>query len=333
MPEDPQPQPTSAPPKRIETRDPKQLKPHPLQNIVIVDLQGPDYERLKSELEKNGQNDEIEVTTDDVIIDGHQRNRIALELGWSTVNVWVRNDLVDQDAIEERFITANVVRRHMSNLGKARCYKYMVEHERKQAAKPGRRLRDTPQARGDRRDKLGKMLGCSGRTLDRLLRVLETPLEVQQAVEDKKLKLQEAGRVADLPDVLQAKVAAAIRNGHDPRKVVAKYAPAKTRRKRTGDIGGQALHDLFIAADNLEPVQPEVKKFLTTDHLPLLQKVLVGVAELIEHIEQNPESCRTPFEKLQDLVKVTPNQVRKPRPATVLNSDRRNARSSEVVTN
>jgi ParB-like chromosome segregation protein Spo0J len=329
-----QPQSTSAPPKRLETRDPKQLKSHPLQNNLICDLQGLEYERLKSDLEKNGQSYEIEISADDVIIDGHQRNRIALELGWPTVKVWVRDDLADQAAIDHRFLQANLARRHMSKMEKARCYQYMIEQEQKQAAGfgRGRRQRGTAQSGGDYRDRIGKMLGCSGRTLDRLVRVLKTPIEVFRAFEKKKLTLQEAGRVADLSPEQQAKVAEAIRSGKNPRKVVTKYAPAKTRPKRPGDIGGPALNNLKAATAEAERVKLQIEQCLNTDHLPFLQDGLLLFLELAEYIEQNPEKCRTLAEKIQDLAKGTPSQVRKPQPATVQKGDQRPANRSRRVT-
>lgn len=323
-----QPQPTSAPPKRLETRDPKQLKSHPLQNVVIVDLKGPDRDRLKSDLDKNGQSYEIEITADDVIIDGHQRNRIALELGWPAVKVWVRDDLVNQAAIEDRFLTANLNRRHMTPLEKARCYKYLIE----QAAKAGQRRRKTDGVRGDRRDELGKILGCSGRTLDRWLRVLETPVEVQQAVEAKKLTLQEAERVADLADVLQEKVAAQIREGHDPKRVIASYTLAKARQDRTGKSASRALKNFLSTANYLEQLKAEAKECLTTYDRARLQRVQATVTELIQHIDEDPDSCGTIAEDLQDLEKVAPNQVRKPRPATVQKGDQRPAKRSKLVT-
>jgi hypothetical protein len=76
----------------------------------------------------------------------------------------------------------------------------------------------------------------------------------------------------------------------------------------------------------------EVKECLTTHDLPRLQNVLVVVAELTEYIEENPDSCRTYAEELEDSEKVTPNQVSQPRLATVQKRDRRIARGSEEVT-
>ncbi len=51
---------------------------------------------------------------------------------------------------------------------------------------------------GELRDRIGESLEMSGRNLDRYLRVLETPLEIQIGVRDGQLNLVPASRIASL---------------------------------------------------------------------------------------------------------------------------------------
>ena len=107
--------------------------------------------------------------------------------GREKIPAWIRDDLKDQRAIDNRFITANLNRRQMSRLDQARAYKRLKEIH----GKYGR-------AKGDTRDFLAKQFGVSGRTLDRYLRVLETPKVVQEAVDDRKLSMQDGVDVSFL---------------------------------------------------------------------------------------------------------------------------------------
>src|SRR5262249_53696797 len=97
----------------------------------------------------------------------------------------------------------------------ARCYKRLKELEKKNRSG---RLLDCELK--DLRDKIGKRLGVSGRTLDRYLRVLNTPQEVQDAVTANKLAVTVAGKVAGLRKVEQEQIAREIREGGDPGKVI-----------------------------------------------------------------------------------------------------------------
>ena len=168
--------------RRIETRHPKDLLPHPLQNELLADLGEHELQSLADDMGRNGQLQVIEITEDNVIIDGHQRVRAALKLGLDEVSVWVRDDLKDDEAVEKRFIEANFNRRQMSKLDQARCYRRLRQIER---------CRDD--VKGDLRDFVAERFGVSGRTLDRWDRLLNTPIEVQRAWEADKLTLAVAG--------------------------------------------------------------------------------------------------------------------------------------------
>jgi hypothetical protein len=85
------------------------------------------------------------------------------------------------------------------------------------------------------RDQLGKRFNMSGRNLDRYLRVLSTPIEVQHAVDADKLPITLAEKVAGLKKHQQEKIAAEISAGKDPRQVVRQVVASGTKRHKSVD--------------------------------------------------------------------------------------------------
>jgi hypothetical protein len=76
----------------------------------------------------------------------------------------------------------------------ARCYKRLKQLE---SGKPDARLWDFEHR--ELRDRIGKRLNLSGRTLDRYLRILDhTPKEVQDALEADRVPMTIAEKVASL---------------------------------------------------------------------------------------------------------------------------------------
>jgi ParB family chromosome partitioning protein len=184
---------------------------------------------LKQSLDK-GLNFPIEITPDNVVIDGHQRLRAARELGWKEIQVWVRHDLPNQQAIDQRHIEANLDRRQLSRLEEARLIKVLCDLER--SSLPRRHAASL----GDVRDRIGRRFGMDGRTAQRWMNVLETPREVQDAVSRGKLSMILAEKVSRLTRELKQQVADRIRKGENPNRVVKKLLtpqtePAKRSRK------------------------------------------------------------------------------------------------------
>jgi hypothetical protein len=72
---------------------------------------------------------------------------------------------------------------------------------------------------------IARSLGMSGRNLQRYLHVLAAPPEVQDAFEEKRVKLVDAARVASLPRADRELLAARLRAGEDARTVFAEFFP------------------------------------------------------------------------------------------------------------
>lgn len=208
------------PERKIERRRLDELKPHPQQYAVFP--KPPEYliKELATDIENNGLQLPVEILSDGTIIAGHKRTEAARRLGWNEIDVWVRADLDDDPAAAEiRLIEDNATRGHYSRLVLARCY---LREKELRGRSPLARV--TSNESMEFRDLMGKRLGLSGRTLDRHLRVVRlTPVEVQNAVETGDVPMAVALDVANLADAAKEQIAAAIREGRNPRDVIDEF--------------------------------------------------------------------------------------------------------------
>jgi ParB/RepB/Spo0J family partition protein len=209
--------------KFVGKRSPKDLQPHPRQAEFFGDMRGGAFAELVASIKDESLHQPIEITPGDVVIDGHQRLRAAKELGLEEIEVWVRDDLEDEDAIDRRHIEANATRRQLGRLDQARLIKALYAIERRRTGRPD------GAARGDTRDRIARRFGLDGRTAQRWMNVLETPREVQDACSAGKLPMTQAEKVGRLPEAEQELIAGQIRGGRDPQEVVKAFLPRTSR--------------------------------------------------------------------------------------------------------
>lgn len=174
-------------PKR-ENRRLTELVPHSDQAKYYRHYGEYAYAALKDDIAKNGLKHPIEVLppgnaaglSPDTILMGHTRKKILCELGHTTAEVSVRYDLrtATRAEVDMLFLTDNEARRQQDRLGQARAAIRLFEIER---AQKGRSVIGDLLQYGELRDKVGQIVGMSGRHLDRYLKVLAAPVEVQDA--------------------------------------------------------------------------------------------------------------------------------------------------------
>ena len=223
----------------IEEWDLSRLTRHARQDANFHELSEEELGRLVDDLKQNGQRTPIEVDPDGRIIDGHQRARAALALGWKTIRVVVRYDLAgDEAAIERRMILANMNRRQLDQLARVRIVRRRVELDGPADA-PGRDERDL-------RDRIGEMLGMSGRNVQRYLNILGTSMAIQRAHTTGRLSLTQAARVARLDGDVRSRIDEAIRAGGDPAAIVAENLSSPDRVRPDAD---EAYASFLAAAD------------------------------------------------------------------------------------
>jgi ParB family chromosome partitioning protein len=294
---------TTGPGDEVVNWDIDKLKPYPKQADWFEDLSGANLRALADDINKNGLLIPPEILPDGTLITGHQRVRACRLLGGKQIPVRVRHDLAQagEVAVELRFLTDNLNRRHTDPLGQARCYQRQLELEK---TKGKRKLFD--REAGDIRDRVAKRLDCgSGRTLSRLLKVLETPLEVQRAFSRGELGVLLAGKVAGLKKDQQAAIAEAIRQGGNPKEVVTRYLPAKT----AGHKSVRSARDAFVRSlrGGLEDLEGRVEKIksLTLDQEEVLQQGLEVIQQILNQAQVvDPMEQQANLEKQLEAIKM-----------------------------
>ncbi len=92
----------------------KDLKPHKFNVALFEMLKGSDYESLKKDIAKSGVKVELHVLPDKTVICGHQRLRIAKELGIEHLRCKIVDGLDTEDKIKEYIIVDNLLRRQLT---------------------------------------------------------------------------------------------------------------------------------------------------------------------------------------------------------------------------
>jgi len=202
-----------------DTRSLSDLTSHPRQAEIYGDISLDELSALTEDIDRVGIRQPVEITEDGVIIDGHQRCRAAARLGWETVPVLVHAEL-SEDEVFARFVKANLVRRQLDPLSRARAIQALHITERKFG---------NSQGKGRIRDRVAEAMGpgVSGPTVDRYLRLLKLARPIQDAVSSETLPMMKALRILRLPESTQHNIAERIRAGESPRTAVdAALAPS-----------------------------------------------------------------------------------------------------------
>jgi hypothetical protein len=267
-----------------EHRRLRDLHPFPAQAQFFDDLSDHDLAELAADIKRNGLRHPIELLpqnkagyTPNTILSGHQRDR-ALRLNGETETVaLVRYDLAeaDKESIERHFLEHNQHRRQQDVLATARVALRLFEIEKK---RPVSKFWVTPEAR----DRVGAVIGMSGRNLQRYLDVLRTPLEVQNALRNKNLSLVQAAKVASLVQTQQERIAGRIRAGEEPKAVVAEFLPtANGRHVRLDHAMDAFARSLQRSLDDLDDRIASVPARLVKLHLPVLQQAAAALETLL----------------------------------------------------
>jgi hypothetical protein len=248
------------------------LKPHPLQSTFYGDCSETDDVTLAADLRQRGQQSPIIVMPTGnaaslppgTILDGHRRARLMRANGETHAIVVVRDDLKDAStsAVEAEFLKYNFTRRQLHPIDKARVAQrlYLLERNKKPLNALG------PKENLGMRDRVGKILNMSGRNLDRYLRVLETPIPIQNAVRDGRLKLVLGAKIGILPKYEQQRIADAIKGVIDPNRlteIVGRHigVPDNRRHQKPND----AANSFATALERgLEDMRDRIDKIGTT---------------------------------------------------------------------
>lgn len=267
--------------RTIKIIDIDKLTTHPDQRTIFPDLGDIALGELAEDIARNGLQTPIEITSNYTIICGHQRVRAYRRIGLKQIDAELRTDLEadGEGAIRSRFIEDNFNRRHISKLGIARCYRELK--------RCGSELRNKLVIQGDTRDYLAERFGLSGRTLDRLEKMLEAPIEIQHAFEQNQLTQQQVLDFLKLPGNSRTEIVSRILNGELPSEVVVEYfAIGETRIVHTETILRNLVKSLQTAEEKIAPRKKELEK---RKHRFSRQKIIDGITFLQEIVTLIPE--------------------------------------------
>lgn len=195
------------------------LQPHPRQADFFAPPSENDIAELAEDISKRGQREPVRCTPDLVLLSGHSRTKAAKQLGLSHINAIILDDFPDACAPEaiRELVSENLHRRHLDDLSLARCYAALKEQWAVD--------QDIAPQGVEARDWLAEKLGCgkSGRTLDRLVRLLELPMPVQHAISAGVIKKAHGEKLLGLEEVKQHKFADSLAEGVDPTELLKEY--------------------------------------------------------------------------------------------------------------
>ena len=214
--------------RKIISFNPKDLKNHPLSKELFKDLSTEDYDNLKADIEERGIQDALHVAKRDesyVIISGHQRKRVGIDLGINVPCI-IRDDLKEDWQIEEALIKDNLLRRHLNDYQKVRCGLELEPIEKLKAKKrqvelagtrPKKELdlkesfpkgiKDTKKEKGQTRDSVAKDVGFgSGRQYEKAKKVYkDAPDNIKEKWQAGKITTHRAYMLVNKIDKVKAR--------------------------------------------------------------------------------------------------------------------------------
>jgi ParB-like chromosome segregation protein Spo0J len=187
----------SSPSPQESRRHPGALRPHP-DAERLPELGRADYRPFVADIAERGLTTPLEITDKDVVVDGHQRLRAALELGLEDVPVRI---VAPADELEY-MIKSALRRRNLSQAQKAALaleYSDYAEHrrqamERRQQNLPGRAA--TLPLQGKTRERIADLANVSPRMMQDLITIRDADLHLfEQVKAGEKTAHVEAGEI------------------------------------------------------------------------------------------------------------------------------------------
>lgn len=277
------------------------LTPHPQQDSLFAPPSPEQITRLADDIKRNGLRQPIEVLPDGTIIRGHSRVLAAKQTGLTTLRAIIREDLekAGESAVLKALAEDNLNRRHLSPLEIAKSYAVIESSSLKNAN--GDSL---ARAMSRLQKQIAQQFGISKKTLQRYIKVLNTPLPVQHAITKGYLSMDIALQIQKLPYKRQEKVGAAIdalvkneeqRDDRLPNKVKAEVlrvmGSAHTQREACSPLAKliKALHNAQEAFGSDETIKGTQNR-----RWAVQRAALVNGQELITKlIEQHDEALGT----------------------------------------
>jgi N6-adenosine-specific RNA methylase IME4 len=222
-----------------------ELKPHPHREL-IPPMSPEDYANLLEDIKRNGILQPIDITHDNVILDGHQRVKAARELGIEEVEVRIPDlELVGIDE-DEYLISVTMNRRHLTEAQKAvlanEYRKILSKKRQSEAGKKAVTIREIKRGNIDS-DTVSESIKVDTRKIaSEKFKVSERKVRAVQEIEKKApevyeklcsgvLQIHEAKIIARLPeDKREAVLEKKLETGKDVRSIIREVNNAEKNR-------------------------------------------------------------------------------------------------------
>ena len=179
------------------------------------------FDDIKADIEKRGIQMPLTISTNNELVCGHTRYRIAQELGIDDIPVAEPVKFTGLNDMKRYAISDNDLRRQMTDLER---YEYVVKpllemerEEAKEREKAGVKIEPYPQNAGrvgESVDVVGKQVGWSGDKVQRLKRISENcSIEAKAAFNDGELSQKDALLLAKESTELQNQITENIKSG------------------------------------------------------------------------------------------------------------------------
>ena len=229
------------------------------------------YQQIKRSLALRGQKSPLQATKDLVLIDGRHRLAAAKELGWSEIQVLVRDDLRNEHDILRELFAANNERRQQSLLEQVEVLLTLQK--------------DEPDL------DIAGLTNASSKQVNRLRAIVEGPPELLAAVKDRASGVSErlANQVLKLKSRQLAECVKVLKDGVDVEAKLRKLAVAGTTPKTIKPAEPKQLVQSIIAMVASLPEPAAVAALLDRDQRLALQ---AAVDLLVAVLGKVPEPAK-----------------------------------------
>lgn len=309
----------------MELIEVSKLKPFPKNDYFFDDLTGPQWEEFKKSIQSSGVIEPVIVTTDLVIISGHQRVRACKELGIEKVLCDIRR-FDSEDEQLKQLIETNIKQRGIGNPNSVKLGRCIRELERIEGIKHGgSRVQNAPLKN---QEVIAQEIGISVDQLKRYKSLTNLIPELSDLVETGEVNVTTAAAIArkltkeqqqelaenlekmngETPtnEMLKMQLESASKRNaeyiHKIKDLLDKVDESKARANQM-EQAYQVAMDKYDAEKNKPPVVQTVEKLITPDDYEFLKKDNV---RLSEERKQYLEEARKWEQKYKESGKITP---------------------------
>lgn len=278
------------------------LNPHPKNGYYFTDIDGEKYEEVKRSIATYGIRDALKITTNYTIISGHQRFRIAKDLGLTEVPVIIMD--VDEWEAEYMLIAENTERRGEAEtdpIKKARIAKFLTEywdvkHGGNRASGHNGHLKTTAD--------IAEALGESEKTTRRLIKLNDLIPELQQLISDGKLGTTAGEQLAYLTEEAQRELWGRLGEGVGDKTVKEVTELRRQIEDKDAKISELETKLTQVKGDNTEPKViekiVEVEKPVYKEVVPEdIKRKLVEAEEKAKQAELDNEQLSTSLSQVR----------------------------------